>query len=274
MDESKQISAAARVLANAGHAVCFTGAGISAESGIPTFRGTGGIWQQYPPAFYGNIPGLALAFVFRPSRVRSFAADAVELMVVADPNAGHLAIAEMEKDGLIQAVITQNIDGLHEIAGSSNVLNMHGSLYVFRCRSCGAKTDVSREWLREVPVRLRSARASRIALFRAFKSLTSKCPRCGGTQRPDIVFFGESLPERVLTDAFTHAAQCDAMLVVGTSGLVYPAANVPIIAAQKGAAIIEVNPSPSPISDIAAIRLSGSSSEMLPRLRRKLATLV
>jgi len=266
MEPGDDVRAAAQLMAGAQKVVCFTGAGISAESGIPTFRGTGGIWERYPPSLFGNIPGLAVAFLFRPGRVRDFAAEAVEMIVGAEPNPGHRAIAEMERAGVVSSVITQNIDGLHEAAGSRSVHNVHGSLYIFRCRRCGERTEANRDWLREAAQRLRSTWASRIALARTLKGLAPRCDRCGGRKRPDIVFFGETLPADVMSAAYEEATSCDVMLVVGTSGLVYPAANLPVAAYERQAAIIEVNPEVSPLSGIAKIHLQGAASEMLPAL--------
>lgn len=274
MASGGSIRTAASLIAGAKHIVCFTGAGISAESGIPTFRGTSGIWEKYPPSLFGNIPGLALAFLLFPGKVRNFAFEAIETIVNTKPNPGHEAIAEMEKVGIISSVITQNIDGLHEAAGSKKVLSVHGSIYVFRCRRCGERTDVDKEWLREAARRLRLARSSRFGLIQTLKGLSTKCEKCGGLKRPDVVFFGESLPADVFSVAYEEALKCNAMLVVGTSGLVYPAANLPLVAYKHQAAIIEVNPENSPLSALAAVRLRGTASEILPALLKEISSVL
>ena len=149
--------------------VAFTGAGISEESGIPTFRGKGGLWDRYPPAFFANIPGLILSFLLRPKKLKDFIMDVIETFTSAKPNAGHYALAEMEKKGNLQAVITQNIDRLHESAGSSNVVKLHGDFFRMRCLKCGKTSDTDESGWQRILEKLKSSRGGRFGLLRFFR---------------------------------------------------------------------------------------------------------
>lgn len=201
----------------AAHQACtaLTGAGISAESGIPTFRSKGGLWEKFDPAVYASVE------VFRqdPSKYWSIRGEFIRSYDDYAPNPGHRALADMEALGFLRHVITQNIDGLHRKAGSRSVTEIHGSLREIICTAC------SRE-------------------FRA-PLISEGCPplcTCGGVLKPNTVLFGEPLPAEALETAWREAATCRLMLVIGTSAVVQPAASLPTLARDQGAAIIEINP--------------------------------
>lgn len=236
-------------------ALAFTGAGVSEESGIPTFRGSGGLWEEYPPAIYGNLPGLAMVFLLCRRRLAGFAAGVVSALAEAEPNPCHRALAALEKEGLLLGVVTQNIDGLHTLAGSGRVLELHGSAFRLRCVRCRATYGVAREILEEVVERLRRPRATRRDLLGALRRYAPPCAACGGRTRPDVVFFGESLPPGVLDEALELASRCDLLLALGTSSLVYPAAMVPRAALDAGARLVEINPHPTVLTPSAELRI-------------------
>ncbi len=242
-------------------ALAFTGAGVSEESGIPVFRGSGGLWEEYPPAIYGNLPGLALVFLLRRGRLAGFAAGIVSALAKAAPNPCHIALAAMEREGLLRGVVTQNIDGLHTLAGSGKVLELHGSAYRLRCMRCHATQGVEREKLGEIERRLNSPRITRRDLLRALRCYAPTCPRCGGRTRPDVVFFGEGLPPGVMDEALELASRCDLFLALGTSSLVYPAAMVPRVALDAGARLVEINPHPTALSTLATLRIPFPAGE-------------
>ena len=205
----------AEVLAGRKHCVALTGAGISAESGIPTFRSKGGLWEKFDPMVYAS------ADVFRrdPSKYWLIRGEFIRNYGSFQPNPGHYALVELEKMGILRHVITQNIDGLHKKAGSRQVTEIHGSLREIYCLSCG------KEYL-----------APRIP-----RGDPPYCD-CGGVLKPNTVLFGEKLPQEALETAFREASTCRSMLVIGTSAVVQPAASLPSLAKQNGAVIIEVNP--------------------------------
>ena len=237
---------AARLLKRAEHAIAFTGAGISAESGIPTFRGKGGLWEKYKPEEIATPE----AFERDPVKVWEWYKMRMELIAKAKPNPGHIALARMEEEGIIKTVITQNVDGLHQRAGSKNVLELHGSIWRVRCTNpeCNYRARI-KEPPREIP---------------------PKCPKCGSLLRPDVVWFGEPLPSRVWEQAVLEASNADVVLVVGTSGVVMPAAMIPLLVKQHGGTIIEVNIEASNITVSADIFLKGKAGEILPRLAEEL----
>jgi len=219
--------------------VFFTGAGISAESGVPTYRGEGGIWKQYDYEAYA----CQVAFDAAPEKVWEFHNYRRALVAACAPNAGHALIARCEETLPQVTVVTQNIDGLHQLAGSRNVLELHGSLWRVRCAGCG---------------RRHAGRESPFAELR--------CDRCGGWWRPDIVWFGDPLRAEVIREAVAAIAACDLLVSVGTSAVVYPAAALPLEARRAGATRVEINPEPTPMSDAYDVNLRGPATEMLPRL--------
>ena len=208
----------AGLLLKPGSCVALTGAGISAESGIPTFRSKGGLWEKYDPMVYAS------AEVFRrdPSKYWLIRGEFIRNYGSYQPNSGHYALATLEKMGILRHIITQNIDGLHKKAGSLMVTEIHGSLREIYCLSCG------KEYLApNVP-----------------EGDPPFC-ECGGVLKPNTVLFGEQLPHEALETAYQEASTCKAMLVIGTSAVVQPAASLPSLAKQNGAVVIEVNPEKS-----------------------------
>lgn len=205
---------AARQLAQQKRCVVLSGAGISAESGIPTFRSKGGLWEKYDPAVYASIE------VFRkdPSKYWQIRGDFIRDYNRYQPNAAHRALVELEQAGIVRQIITQNIDGLHRKAGSRQVIEIHGSLREITCQQCGKQYLAP-----NVP-----------------DGTPPHCD-CGGVLKPNTVLFGESLPPQALDSASREAQTCKTMLVIGTSAVVYPAAALPSLAKQHGARIIEVN---------------------------------
>jgi len=230
----------ARALAASKSAVAFTGAGVSAESGVPTFRGAGGLWERYRPEELATPE----AFERDPVLVWRWYKWRQELIYAADPNPAHLALAELERLGVLKAVITQNVDGLHRKAGSRRVVELHGNIWRVRCTSCGREFPVEKP-VGEIPPR---------------------CPICGGLLRPAVVWFGEPLPRGAWGEALSLASSADFMLVVGTSGAVYPAAHIPRIAKRNGAVIAVVDPGETALDDIADFKIRGKAAEILPRL--------
>lgn len=242
------IAQAARTLSASRRLVVLTGAGGSKESGIPTFRDAlEGLWAQYDPQ------ELATPFAFQrnPKRVWDWYQHRRELMADAPPNPGHYAIAELEKRLPQAIVVTQNVDGLHRVAGSSDVIELHGNIRRNKCfANCqGDPTLVDISTLDWDPAEGPPA-----------------CPHCGAWVRPDVVWFHEMLPTGALERAHQLCHSADVALVVGTSGVVQPAASLPFIAKRGGATVIEVNPERTPITGIADIRLAGPSGEMLPQV--------
>jgi NAD-dependent deacetylase len=195
--------------------VALTGAGISAESGISTFRSSGGLWEKYDPAVYASIE------VFRqdPSKYWSIRGDFIRDYDRYRPNNAHLALAELENMGILQSVVTQNIDGLHTKAGTKRVIEVHGTIREIDCLNCGKQYIAP-----HVP-----------------EGMPPYCESCGGILKPNTVLFGEQLPPDALMNAQEESLMCNVMLVIGTSANVYPAAALPELALQNGAAIVEVN---------------------------------
>ncbi|HXF95559.1 MAG TPA: NAD-dependent deacylase [Gemmatimonadales bacterium] len=234
-------------LAGAERMVVTTGAGMSRESGIPTFReALTGFWARYSPEEYAT----EAAFRRDPARVFGWYAWRRRLARRAVPHPGYLALVELEQVVPELVVVTQNVDGLHRRAGSRRVLELHGSLDRFCCAD--ARHPAGED---EVPL-----------LDADGPCPPPACRVCGSPLRPDVVWFGEFLPERVLTEAWERAAACQVMLVVGTSGLVHPAARLPYIARDAGATVIEINPEPTELTPLAHIVWRAAAGEALPRL--------
>ncbi len=223
--------------------VVLTGAGVSAESGIPTFRGEAGLWKNYRPEELANPQ----AFARDPKTVWEWYDWRRGIIAKAVPNAGHQAVAAVEKHFSDFTLITQNVDGLHQAAGSERLLELHGNIWKTRCTSCGA---IEEEY--SVPL----------------KDFEPRCS-CGGLLRPHIVWFGESLSPQVMEESFACAAACRLMLVVGTSGIVQPAASLPLTAKEAGAVLIEVNADETPLTPLMDESLRGSAGEVLPELLRR-----
>jgi NAD-dependent deacetylase len=246
------IIAAAQLIADSQQIVVLSGAGVSQESGVPTFRdATEGLWAQYDPqqlatpqAFQANPKLVWDWYEWRRAMVRQ-----------AQPNPGHRALAALQSQKPGTRLITQNVDDLHEQAGSTDVIHLHGTITIsrcfFNCQGNPTPVDITElEWDRE--------------------SGPPPCPYCGRWVRPDVVWFGETLPQDAIRAAMELSRSCDLMLVVGTSGLIMPAASLPVYAQEVGAHIIEVNPDLTPISEIATLRLPGPSGLMLPQVMEAL----
>jgi NAD-dependent deacetylase len=229
-----------------GNALALTGAGISKASGIPPFRGSDGIWSKYDPRlldidfFKGN-----------PEKSWRFMAETFfSFFESARPNAAHLALAEMERKGRLRGVITQNIDTLHQQAGSRKVMEFHGGLDRVICLSCGKTTPFEPRILNDIPPR---------------------CEECGGLLKPDVVFFGEAIPAEALSEVDKALAGTDLLLVIGTSAEVYPASFIPGNAKSEGALIVEINPYPSTLTgSVTDIFVPARAEDFLPELAKQL----
>ncbi|MFN8545375.1 MAG: Sir2 family NAD-dependent protein deacetylase [Candidatus Binatia bacterium] len=240
--------AAADCVRRARYVIALTGAGMSVESGIPPFRGPGGLWTRYgePP-----MDGFQ-RFLADPRRAWEERLDPSgpmrELWVTlarARPNAGHTALAELERLGVVQAVITQNVDNLHRLAGSCRLLEIHGNATLIRCLECVTRFERSAIDIGELPPR---------------------CPSCGGLLKSDTVSFGEPIPPDVLARCHEESGRADCALVCGTSATVYPAAQFPASIFERGGDLIEVNPHESDLTPMARHVLRGPTGEVLPRL--------
>ncbi|WP_347954587.1 SIR2 family NAD-dependent protein deacylase [Gordonia aichiensis] len=239
------LARAAALVAEAAKVCVFSGAGMSAESGIPTFRDAlTGLWENYDPTDLASPAGWRRD----PDLVWGWYRDrAVRLREVA-PNDGHLAIAELERrkragTGRV-SVVTQNVDDLHERAGSTVTAHLHGSLLGPRCEACAHRGEAELSLAAERP----------------------RCPECGASLRPDVVWFGEMLPEREWRSASEAVAACDLLIVIGTSGVVRPAADLPLLAAESGTPIIEVNPEPSALTPLATVYVESTAAVALPAI--------
>ncbi|GIV58547.1 MAG: NAD-dependent deacylase [Bacteroidetes bacterium] len=230
-------------LARARRVAVLTGAGISAESGIATFRDAGGLWERFRPEELANVR----AFLRNPELVQGWYAYRRRIVEQAAPNAGHRALAELETLIADFTLITQNVDGLHQRAGSRNVLELHGNLMRTYCIDCG-----------------RSASADELAALA--EGAPARCVACGGLLRPDVVWFGEMLPVEAYEGAEAAARRAEVFLSVGTSAVVYPAAGLPLLAREHGAYVAEVNPEASAIAGALDEVVAGRAGEVLPRL--------
>lgn len=218
-----------------------TGAGVSAESGVPTFReAQTGLWAQYDPQELAT-PG---AFRRNPRLVWEWYTWRRDLVAQAQPNAGHLALAAMERLLPNFTLITQNVDGLHALAGSQHIVELHGNISRTKC----------------------SADGRIVATWPPTDEVPPRCPDCGSFLRPDVVWFGENLPYEALATAVTAARTCDIFLAIGTSAIVQPAASLPLEAQQAGAVTVEINPQHTPLSRRMTFVLTGLAGEILPQL--------
>ena len=238
---------AAELLSAARRGLAFTGAGVSAESGIPTFRGEGGLWTKYDPVKVSSIE----SFLADPTSYWKVSRERGAVALAARPNAGHQALVAMEAAGHLIAVVTQNTDGLHRDAGSRRVIELHGSGRTVECLECGRReprSDVQGRLDVEMPPR---------------------CRACGGVfLKPTVVLFGEPMPAVAINEAFELAREADVILVVGSSLVVYPAAEVPLVAVRSGARLIVVNAEPTPVDRFAEVVIHGRSGEVLPEIAR------
>jgi NAD-dependent deacetylase len=242
------VEAAATVLRDRRHVVALVGAGLSAESGIPTYRGAGGVWTKFgEPTIDGwdlfcSDPAKWWEAALDPDSRMSEFAQAIDR---AEPNAGHAAMAAMEAARRLAHVITQNVDNLHRRAGTTQLTEIHGNRFLARCMNCGERTPLDRVRLDRLP---------------------PLCEACGGVLKNDTVMFGEPIPEDALRECYRQAALADAFIVVGTSAVVYPAADFPVMAKRRGAPLIEVNPEPTALSGIADVAIRAPAGVALPIL--------
>jgi NAD-dependent deacetylase len=233
-----------RLLKKSARVTALTGAGVSQESGLHTFRDAqSGLWAQYRPEDLAT----PTAFARDPKLVWDWYAYRREAVKGVRPNAGHYALAEMEKMISEFTLITQNVDGLHRMAGSKNILELHGNILNVRCSECGTFADIWEDALDSAP----------------------RCQKCNGLLRPDVVWFEESLPRTQLDAAITAARSCQVFFSVGTSGVVHPAAALANAAKAEGAVVVEVNTEPTPLTTKVDFALHGKSGEILPDLLRQ-----
>jgi NAD-dependent deacetylase len=253
---SRSLDQAAEFILRAKHVVALAGAGLSVESGIPTFRGPGGLWTKYGEPTnlsyreFTRDPGEWWEARFRNEDKPGDPTYELKVAVdQAEPNPGHHALVEMERLGLLQSVVTQNVDNLHREAGSKSLLEIHGNRTWLRCIGCGVRQP--RDGYH-------------------FDSLPPICTHCRGVIKMDTVMFGEPIPEDVLLASREQAEACDCMLLVGTSGTVNPAARLPLVAKELGATLIEINPDKTTLTPHCDITLNGPSGELLPLLLKRL----
>ncbi|MEP6870331.1 MAG: NAD-dependent deacylase [Anaerolineaceae bacterium] len=241
------IRAAAALLKRSHHAVALSGAGLSAESGIPTYRGANGLWTKFGEP---TIDGWEM-FCSDPREWWELALERREgtefgrAIEVAEPNQGHVAMADLEAMGRLAHVVTQNIDNLHQLAGSRSVTEIHGNRAKVRCMNCGIR---------------------RLLVNTELGRLPPLCLDCGGVLKNDTVMFGEPIPDDALRECYKQSALADIFLAVGTSAVVYPAADLPVMAKRRGAPLIEVNPHETALSDIADVIVRASAGVALPAI--------
>ena len=228
--------------------IALTGAGISVESGIPDFRSANGLWAKYDPMEYGDIE----SFRANPAKVWKMLLEMDTLLGRALPNPGHVALAQLEQQGILKAVVTQNVDSLHQKAGSVQVIEFHGHNRTLRCEECRRRFARENVFLDKIP------------------PLCS----CGSPLRPEFVFFGEEIPLEAYQQAMAAAQHCDLMLVVGTSATVAPASYLPRTAKRRGAAVVEVNPKATQLShDTSDLHLAEPAGKALPAVMAALEAL-
>lgn len=234
-----EVLRAAAILSEASRVAVMTGAGVSAESGVPTFRGAGGLWEGRPATEVATPE----AFAADPEQVWRFYEHRRRNMAAVRPNPAHEVLARWQDRFAEFTLITQNVDGLHILAGSRRVLELHGTLWRVRCSECGREREERSVALPELPPR---------------------CTECGGLERPAVVWFGEMLPQDVVADAWRATERCDVFLVVGTSAVVYPAAALVEVAAAHRAQVVEFNPEPSALAHLAHVAVRGPAGVALP----------
>ncbi len=235
-------------LAVATAVVAFTGAGVSAESGVPTFRGPEGIWSKFKPEELASME----AFMRNPALVWEWYAHRRTIISAVVPNPGHIALANMEELFPRFTVVTQNIDNLHRRAGSKRIFELHGNIERSYCMQCAkAFPDVVAPEKGGIP----------------------RCA-CGGTIRPDVVWFGEMLPEDEWEGSVAASSKADVFFSIGTSAVVYPAASLPLLAKRSGALLVEINPDPTPLTDQADWFLQGPSGAILPEIHRRIVQII
>lgn len=253
---------AADWLREARRIVAFTGAGVSAESGIPTFRDDDGFWREFPPEYFAHWRGLIRTAFVDPVRLTKFVAAVIEPLAVAKPNPAHIALRELEQHRKL-IIATQNIDGLHQAAGNKRVLEIHGSLYEIINLISKRRRILSPQQFARISNKLEGIRQRPFALTRLLFGIR---PMIGlgftGAWRPNVVLFGEGLAEPDWSNARSATGDCDCLLVIGTSGLVMPAAMLPGVAKEAGAKVIQIDPNDPGIG----LWLRGNAGNVLPQL--------
>ena len=244
------IKKAAEDLSGAKMVTALTGAGISVESGIPPFRGKGGLWEKYDPMEVAHID----SFIQNPTKVWNLLfKDMKEVLDKAIPSDSHKGLAKLEEFGILKTIITQNVDGLHQMAGNSDVIEFHGNMAWQRCMECDTHYKTSRVDITEIPPR---------------------CD-CGGILRPNAVLFGEMIPQEALWRSRQVAADCDVMLVIGTSAVVQPAAMLPVVAKESGAKIIEINPESTLLTgEISDYLIKGPAGDVMNGILEELQKII
>ncbi len=234
-----QIEEAVEMMRSSDYIVVLSGAGISKESHIPTFRGEDGLWRNYDPIELATPQ----AFEKNPRLVWEWYSWRQDLIGNCSPNPAHSILASWEEVGRLRSIITQNVDGLHRRAGSKRVLEVHGNIWRVRCTSC-PYTCILEKAAEDVP----------------------RCPECNELLRPDVVWFGESLDASVMNQVYAELAKSDLLLVIGTSAMVKPAASFPMVVKQNNGKLIEINPDTTPLSGYVDIRLGGKAGEILTQV--------
>ncbi len=240
MDEL--IRKAAEIIVKSHSLIALTGAGISVESGIPDFRSAGGLWDKYDPSVYAHID----SFHRNPRMVWKMIFDMIDLTRNARPNSAHQALAELERRDFLKGLITQNIDNLHQEAGSRNVIEFHGNAKHLECLNCPGRYEIDEFELKSEP---------------------PQCRSCGEILKPSVIFFGEMIPQKALMESQVLSASADAILVIGTSAVVYPASSIPYTAKQHGARVMEFNLERTGLTGVISdIFIQGSVGITLPLL--------
>ena len=239
MVHNEQILEAKEIIENSNKITVLTGAGISAESNIPTFRSSDGMWNNVNP----EAVATPQAFKNDPKFVWEWYDGRRIIMDKATPNHGHFALAEIERQKEKFTLITQNIDGLHQVAGSRNIIELHGNIWEIKCEKCGL---ISRNY--EVPL----------------PELPPKCSECGEITRPNVVWFGEIIPMEVIDSALLSIEECELMMIIGTSGIVEPAASMGLLAKKSNKKVVEINLDPTPNTGLYDISIQAKSGEILP----------
>ena len=237
--EPNDFEKAVQILNDSKYVIALTGAGVSRESNVPTFRGKDGLWRNYDAMELATPE----AFANDPKTVWEWYTWRQGLIGECDPNAAHETLVEFEQTGLLKSLITQNVDGLHRRAGSENVLEVHGNLWAMKCTSCDHRDRLTSP-AEGIP----------------------NCPQCGSYLRPDVVWFGEQLDPSIMNKVYNELEKADTIMVIGTSALVHPAASFPLVIRQQGGNIIEMNVEKTPLTSYSSVHLSGKAGEVLPRL--------
>lgn len=257
MAVDEDLEQACAILRDANYAISLVGAGISAESGVPTFRGEGGLWKKYGEPDHSGYQ----RFLDDPAEWwrqaierRKSMPELTDALQTAEPNAAHIALAALEQAGYMKHVITQNIDDLHQRAGTVNISEIHGNRYKARCIRCNDRRPAS-----ELD-------------FENLEDGPPTCPACGGLVKNDTVMFGEPIPGDVLAECYRQTDLCDAMFLIGTSAVVYPAADFPVQALRRGAKLVEINPQETPLSPLCDVVFRAPAGTVLPAIVEGLTT--